>query len=249
MHHRSSAFRVAILAACCLMAAGCANNAGWQYTPGVETQASKQLPISLAVERFEDKRESGNESYFWVCLIPVVPYCTAYYHRPDTANRFLTAASYNFRPSEDLAQAAASEIRGAGIFRDVFVTEHKADPGAPLLLRGTIFNTDWDGTEYSYLLGPYGSLFWLFALPFGSAHNTLTVRLELAEPSTGRILWTTDINKSYDQTEGFYYNYGTDFAYPHLYQEGMQAAVASLESFVLSQPPNFWDSVAAKPAS
>lgn len=240
---------LAILAVCSVMAAGCANNAGWQYTPGTEAQASRQLPISLAVERFEDKRANGNERYFWVCLIPVVPYCTADYHRPDTANGFLTAGAYNFRPSEDLAQAAAGEIRGAGMFRDVFVTEHKADPGAPLILRGTIFNTDWNGTEYSYMLGPYSGVLWLLALPAGTAHNTLTVRLELAEASTGRMLWTTDINKSYERTEGLYYNYGTDFGYPEMYREGMQAAVASLESYIMSQPPNFWDSLPAKPAS
>lgn len=249
MQYFFSRLSTAVFFVLSLAIAGCASNAGWQYVPGTEAQAAKPLPVSLAVERFEDKRESGNSRYFWVCMFPLVPYCTSDYHRPDIANGFLTAGAYNFRPSEDLAQAAATEIRSTGMFRDVFVTDHKADPGAPLVLRGTIFNTDWNGTLYAYLLGPYYVLPWLLALPAGSAHNTLTVRLELAEASTGRVLWTTDINKSYEQTEGLYYNFGTDFGYPQMFREGMQAAVVSLGSYIASQPANFWDTSSSKPAS
>jgi hypothetical protein len=238
--------RLALLAIFCTVTVGCASNAGWQYTPGRELQASSRLPISLAIERFEDKRETENSRYFWACMIPLVPYCTADYHRPDTANGFLTAGAYNFRPSEDLAQAAASDIRNAGMFRDVFVTDHNADPGATLVLRGAINNTDWNGTMYSYLLGPYGSIPWLFALPVGSVSNTLNVRLELAEASTGRVLWTTDINQGYEQTEGLYYNFGTDFGYSQMFREGMAAAVTSMKAYIASQPPNFWETRVGK---
>src|SRR5262249_28589984 len=104
MIHRRSIANI-LIAAVCLTLAGCSANAGWQYTPGPATPAGKNLPISLAVQRFEDQRPTSNERHFWVCMIPLVPYCTADYQRPDTANGFLTAASYNFRPDQDLAQA------------------------------------------------------------------------------------------------------------------------------------------------
>lgn len=249
MSHLTHRIVAAGLSAVCIAMAGCVSNAGWQYTGSQQSRAATQLPVDLAVERFEDKRETGNSQYFWVCIIPLVPYCTADYHRPDTANGFITAGAYAFRPSEDLAQAAASEIRGTEMFRDVFVTDRKADPGAPLVMRGTIYNTNWDGTRYGYLLGPYGPLLWLFGLPVGSAQNTLTLRLELAESSSGRVLWTADINKNYEQTEGIYYNYGTDFGYPQMFRDGMTDAVKSMESYIASQPPNFWVTPAAKPAS
>jgi len=232
-----------------LAMSGCASNAGWQYTPGPAQVSSAKAPVALAVERFEDKRQTENTHYFWVCIIPLVPYCTADYHRPDTANGFLTAGAYNFRPSEDLAQAAATELRGAQIFRDVFVTDRQVDPGAPLMLRGTILNTDWNGTRYAYLLGPYSSLLYVFGLPLGSAQNTLTLRLQLVETSSGRELWTTDVNQGYEKTEGLYYDFGTDFGYPQMFRDGMTTAMSSLEAYIASQPPTFWDTLSKKPAS
>jgi len=238
-----------LIAALGLLLPGCASNAGWQYTPGPERASSTKAPVNLAVERFDDKRESENNRYFWVCVIPLVPYCTADYHRPDTANGFLTAGAYNFRPSEDLAQATVSEIRNAQMFRDVFVTDRKVDPGAPLMLRGTILNTDWNGTGYAYLLGPYHVLLYFFGLPIGTAHNTLTVRLELVQTSNGQVLWTNDINQGYEKTEGLYYDFGTDFGYPEIFRDGLTAAIASLQTYIASQPPAFWTSLPNSPPS
>jgi hypothetical protein len=137
---------------------GCASNAGWNYQPNSAQSASTHVPLNLAVEHFKDARGTQNSTYFWVCIIPLVPYCSATYQRPDTANGFLTEGAYNFRPDSDLANAAKTEIKQNDIFHDVFVTDREMDPGAQLILRGTIINTTWDGSRYSYLLGPYGPL-------------------------------------------------------------------------------------------
>ena len=236
------------MAAFGLMVSGCASHAGWQYTPGPERASLAKAPVDLAVERFDDKRETENTQHYLLCIIPLVPYCTAEYHRPDTANGFLTAGAYNFRPSEDLAQATATELGNAQMFRDVFVTDRKVDPGAPLILRGTILNTDWNGTRYAYLLGPY-NLLPLFGLPIGKAQNTLTIRLELVQTSNTQVLWTTDINQGYEKTEGFYYDFGSDFGYPTIFRDGLAAAIASLQTYVAGQPPSFWASMPSKPAS
>ena len=222
--------------------AGCSTRAGWQYHPGLQHQQSANLPISLAVTRFDDQRPTDNNRYFWVCVIPLVPYCESHYARPENANGFLTEAAYNFRPESDLAEATAQELRRTGMFRDVFVTDRTVDPGTPLVLRGTITNTQWDGTRYPYLLGPYMAIPWVFGLPLGSTQNTLSLKLELAEVSSGRVLWTDQINQTYGRTEGLYYNYATDFGYPVMFGEGIKGAAASLQNFLARQPAHFWES-------
>ena len=234
---------VALLAAIVMTLAGCASNAGWNYQPNAPQLTATHVPLTVAVEHFKDQRGSENSTYMWLCIIPLVPYCTATYERPDTANRFLTAGAYNFRPDADLANAAALELKQDDIFHDVFVTDRTLDPGAQLILRGTIINTNWDGTGYSYLLGPYGSLVWLLGGPIGKAENTLNVRLELVQQSNGTVLWTNEISQSYSMTEGIYYNYSMDFGYPQMFREGMRQAIASLEQYVASQPQTFWQAM------
>lgn len=223
--------------------AGCASNAGWTYRPNPPQLTAAQVPLTLAVERFKDRRGTENTTHLWMCIIPLIPYCTAAYERPDTANRFLTVAAYNFRPDSDLANAAALEIRQDGIFHEVYVTDRSMDPGAQLILRGTIINTNWDGTGYSYLVGPYASIIWVLGAPIGTAYNTLKVRLELVRQSDGALLWSDDIDQSYSKTEGAYYNYSMDFGYPAMFRAGMKQAVASLEQYVASQPQSFWRSM------
>lgn len=229
--------------------AGCSTKAGWQYQPSATRVAAAPLPVTVAVEHFQDQRGTENSRYFWVCVIPLVPYCTSDYKRPENANGFLTEASYNFRPSDDLAQATSAELRQAGLFREVYVTDRTADPNAQLAIRGNITSTDWNGTAYSYLIGPYAGLFYILGLPMGTVQDTLTLRLELVDNSNGQVLWTHDINQSYAMTEGLYYNYAEDFGYPQMFRDGITPAIASLESFIATQPPGNWDRMRTAPGA
>lgn len=125
------------------------------------------------------------------------------------------------------------------MFRDVFVTDRKVDPGAALVLRGTLTNTRWDGMMYSYMVGPYAALPWVFGLPPGSVENTLSLKLEMAEASSGRVLWSNAINQTHDQTDGLYYNYATDFEYAAMFGQGIKGAAAALQTYLVSQPAGF----------
>jgi hypothetical protein len=228
---------IAILACA---ASGCVSNAGWEYRPNPAEPAGVSVPLAVAVPHFQDDRPEQNSTHFFLCLIPAVPYCKASYHRPDTANGFHTVNSYNFRPSEDLAEAAASELRQTGMFREVYVTDRSQDPSAQLVLRGTIMNTDWDGTRYTYGLAGDGQVLWLLGLPLGTVDDHLSVGLDLVEERSGTVLWHYDLSREYQKTEGLYYNYGEDFGYAKMFREGMKDAMASLENYVRSQPAGFW---------
>lgn len=240
MYRRGSKAAFLIMVAFGLALSGCVTNAGWQYQPGPAQISPARVPVSVGVLQFQDQRAIGNSTYFWLCAIPLVPYCTADYHRLESANGFITAGAYNFRPSEDLAKATAVELRQTGLFRDVFVTDRATDPGAQLLLRGTIINTDWNGSRYFYLLGPYGPLLYIFGLPIGSVQDTLKLKLELVDPASSQVLWTYAVDQNYAMTEGLYYNFGEDFGYPQMFRDGVKPALASLESYVASQPPSVW---------
>ena len=129
------------------------------------------------------------------------------------------------------------------------MTDRTSDPNAQLAVRGNITNTDWDGTAYSYLIGPYAGLFYILGLPMGSVQDTLTLRLELVDNSNGQVLWTHDINQSYAKTEGLYYNYAEDFGYPQMFRDGITPAIASLENFIATQPPGSWDRMRTPPGA
>ncbi len=224
-----------------LLLTGCSTKAGWQYQPSATRVAATPVPATVAVEHFEDQRGTENSRYFWVCAIPLVPYCTADYKRPENANGFLTEAAYNFRPSDDLAQATAAELRQAGLFREVYLTDRPSDPNAQLLIRGNIISTDWDGKAYSYLVSGYSFVFYLLGLPMGSVQDTLSLKLELVDNSNGQVLWTHEITQSYEKTEGLYYNYAEDFGYPQMFHDGIAPAIASLQNFIATQPPGTWN--------
>src|SRR5438105_2350374 len=148
-----------------LALSGCVSNAGWIYRANPAERAPVSLPLTLAINEFQDVRAEENKTYFFWCMIPAVPYCTAHYHRPDTANQFNTVGTYSFRPSEDLARASADEIRQTGLFREVYVSQRASPPEAQLILRGTIENTDWNGIHYTYGLGGDGQALWLLGAP------------------------------------------------------------------------------------
>ncbi len=230
-----------------VLMSGCSTKAGWEYQPGATRIATTPVPAVVAVEHFQDQRGTENSRYIYLCIIPLVPYCTSSYKRPENANGFLTEAAYNFRPSDDLAEATAAELQQAGLFHEVYVTNRPADPNANLLLRGTIINTDWDGTTYSYLIGPYAGLFYLLGLPIGTVQDSLSLKLELVNNANGQVLWTHEITQSYEKTEGFYYNYAEDFGYPQMFHDGIVPAIGSLQSFVNSQPPGFWTQLQTVP--
>ena len=226
---------------------GCVSNAGWHYQPSEANPQPTHLPLTLAVQNFQDRRPDQNSTYFWLCILPLVPYCTADYDRPDTANGFVSAGAYNFRPSSDLASAAVTELRQSAIFHDVYVTDRSLDPGAQLILHGTITDTRWQGTHYGYLLGPYGPLLWVFGLPVGSVDDTLKLDLQLVRQSDGAALWSYTISGNYEKTESLYHNFGQDFGYPEMFRSGMKTAIASLEQFAASQPAAYWEAMMPPP--
>lgn len=234
---------VAYAVAMALVLSGCVSRAGWEYRPNPPAPVGKSYPVVLAVQTFKDDRPDANSTYLWLCMLPLVPFCTAEYDRPESANGFLTMSAYDFRPQTDLANAAASEMRNSGLFRDVYVTDRAVEPAAQLMLRGVIKNTSWRGSHYAYMLGPDMGMLYPTGLPIGSVDATLSVDLSLVEQDNGRVLWTYRVAGEYKITETYYHDFSKDFGYSKIFRNGMKGAIASLREYMASQPASFWSAM------
>jgi len=210
--------------------AGCSSQAVWVYTPGKAiVSPSRTLPVRLAVLPLQEWREEGNTNASWVGLIPLVPFGRTDFNRPEGGGGFLAHSAYNSRPSEDYSKAIAREIAQTGMVTEVFYTERDNEPGVDYTLTGKIKNNRYSGHLYTYCLSFYGSLFWLFGAPAGSASNELELSLELRRPGGGPPVWTSSTRGECGRVIGLYYNFGAEFeGYPRLLREGLEKALPEL---------------------
>lgn len=215
-----------------LASSGCATRAAFIYSPGekiAEQLKPVTLPLRIAVPPFLDMRSQDNISYRPLHLIPLVPYANIHYDRPDAANRFISHAAYNFRPSEDFAKALVAEVKQNRFFEEVFFTQREVEPGADLVLTGKIKNTQYNAKTISYGLSVYAPFAWLIGLPVGTAHNSLSLVLEMTRPSDGAVVWFYELNGESGKTIGLYYNWASDFdGYPMMLREGLHKAMEEL---------------------
>lgn len=232
-----------------MAASGCASRAAFIYTPGpIVTVSSPPLPLHVAVLPFEDRRGDQNTNAVLLYLIPLMPFGWIDYDRPDAANGFLFHESYNFRPPEDLARAAVSELQQDNFFAEVFFTERAHEPNIDLVLSGRIEQASYDAKIISYGLSVEGPLLWFFGLPAGTTHNglRLTIELKNARDSQSPPLWSYTVAGDWGATVGLYYNWAADFdGLPLILKDGLHKAMTDLAAQLQSKPPTYWRGAAA----
>jgi hypothetical protein len=224
--------------------AGCSSRAAFYYTPGVPvTTSAPPLPLRVAVLPFEDLRGDRNTDAALLYLIPLMPFSWINYDRPDGANGFLFHDSYNFRPPEDLAHAAVTELQQDKFFEEVFFTERAHEPNVDLVLTGQIDEARYDAKVISYGLSVEGPLLWLFGFPAGTTHNglRLTITLRRARDAQSPPLWSYTITGDWGATVGCYYNWGADFdGMPLILKNGLHNAMSDLATQLQSKPSTYW---------
>lgn len=222
---------------------GCAAKGAFLYKPIVKPQEGFEFPAKLAVKSFEDKRGTYNKNFVLLYLIPLVPYGYMRYDQPEAGSMYLTHASYQIRPSEDLAKALVADIKNSGMFEEVFYTEREK-PDAELAIEGTISSTNYDGKLITYCLSVYGPLLWFFGLPAGHATNTLALDVQLVSIKDGEVIWKNSYSKELKKTIGLYYNWGEEFSgYTKMTEEFNKQIVESIKKKLANKPKEFWDSL------
>ena len=219
---KSIAFIVLILSC-----AGCATQRGWRYSADAEKHRTPLINKTVAVTPFKDARPDKNNNALMMYLVPIVPVGWCDYSTPEGGSMKLNSSPvWLFRPTEDLAKAAAEELQASGIFKEVFYTQRGSDGDLEFL--GTVNSTRYSGTVISYGLSAYGPLLWLFGLPCGSVENDLAVEFRIVDHSNNR-LWSNKYTRSYKKSPIFIYSLPSDFQYDSLYKEIMVQAVGDLE--------------------
>ena len=223
---------------------GCAKRAAFEYSPSekVSTELKNApLPLKVAVTSFLDARGQDNTSYLPLDLIPLVPYASMNYDRPDASNRFVYHAAYNFRPSEDFAKAVVDEMKQNHFFEEVFFTQREREPNVDLIVTGKIVNTRYHAKVLSYGLSIYGRLLPLIGLPIGNTQNSLSLFLEMRRASDNIVVWSYEVNGEWGKTVGIYYNWAADFdGYPLILREGLHAGMEKLADDLRTKELGYW---------
>lgn len=209
---RSSLRLVLFLFAALLpLAIGCQTQKAWQYSPEPESPEPIVSSRSVAVPPFVDRRVNENSNLTLLYMIPLMPFGWQHLQTPEGAQVHMTSGLWLWRPDEDMAKAAATELRSAHIFREVFFTNRQSE--GDLVLQGTINSSDYRSKLISYGLSVYGPLLWFFGFPACYASNKLDVKLAIKDPGANKVIWTKSYQREVGKISWIYY-LRSDFDYP-----------------------------------
>lgn len=199
-------------------------------TQGENSAAEKHYTPILAVTPLAEKR--GNlKSYgsVYKYLLPLMPYGTIRYERPDQAKMFNTPSEFEFNMSENLVKLLVDAVRKSSLFDNVILTPTPLESKADLILSGDVFSTIYEGKTYSYGLSFLGPALWCLGLPAGSSYKKLTIGLYLKKRDTGELIWSYNLNKEKSVVQGLYHNWGKDVnSFAALMEEGVKEAIADM---------------------
>ncbi|MCG2713434.1 MAG: hypothetical protein L6308_01120 [Candidatus Omnitrophica bacterium] len=207
------------------------------YNKLIQLYEKPKYPINVGVLPLDDKRlNENNFGGYFLYLIPLMPFGSAQYTRPDSATMFNTISKFDFNVSEDLAKAIVTSLRKANLFENVYFS-YGGDLQSDLLIKGSILSTDYEGKIYSYGLSFVGPLLWYFGLPCGSSYNELKLEIVLNKADTQDVLWDYAINNQKRVVQGMYYSWGHDVkGYSEILQDSMNEAIKSLNEKLLTIP-------------
>ena len=193
-------------------------------------QPEEKKELSVAVVPFAEKR--GNvKSYgsVYKYLIPLVPYGTIRYERPDQARMFNVQDEVEFNMSENLLKITVDAVKKCGLFGSVIMTPTPLESKADLILSGDIYSTLYEGKTYSYGISFLGPALWCLGLPAGSSYKKLGISLYLKKLDTGEIVWSYNLKKEKIVIQGLYHNWGKNMnSFVGLMEEGIEEVIADL---------------------
>jgi hypothetical protein len=188
--------------------------------------------LNLAVAPFAEKRgELQSYGSVYKYLIPLLPYGTIRYERPDEAKMFNIQNEFEFNMSENLLEILITALRNSSLFSEVILTPTPLASKADLVLSGELYSTLYEGKTYSYGISFLGPALWCFGLPAGSSHKRLNIELYLKKIDSGEVVWSYNLSKEKTLVQGLYRNWGKDVnSFANLMQEGVKEAIADLRS-------------------
>ncbi len=205
---------------------------------GKLTQREEMNKLNIAVVPFAEKRgEAKSYGSVYKYLIPLVPYGTIRYERPDQARMFNVQDEVEFNMSENLLKITADGVKKSGLFDSVIITHTPLESKADLILSGEIYSTLYEGKTYSYGISFLGPALWCLGLPAGSSYKKLGISLYLKRIDTAETVWSYDLNKEKIVIQGLYRNWGKNMnSFVGLMEEGIEEVIADMRSKLRDVP-------------
>lgn len=206
---------------------GCSSARTWTYQAAPFTDRPRAVEKSLAVPPLNDLRRPENSDRTFIYLLPLMPYGWQDLEQPEGTNHHILSGLWQFKPTEDIAKALATEIHNYNIFREAFFTFRESD--ADLVLRGSLTSTHYDGKLYTYGLGIIGPDLWWIGFPAGSVTNQLAFKLELVDRQSNKKIWENQYSFTYDTGAFWIYAPPEDFYYDKALKQLVPTILADLE--------------------
>lgn len=216
-----------LLLLCVLLTTGCASQKVWTY--GIEPESISPVIIdkSVAVPPFSDQRLNENNNMFAMYLIPLMPFGWQEYNTPEGAQMHMQSGIWFWKPNEDIAKAAAEELDASHIFKEAFFTFRESN--APIVLKGTIKSTEYNGKLFSYGLSAYGPLLWFVGFPSTRINNDLILSFKLVDEIKDIVLWEKEYHQKISRCNWLYYGQ-SDFEYSQLLKKIMVDVINDIRS-------------------
>lgn len=191
---------------------GCSNHAVFTYPlePPIDVMNRTPPPLSIVVKPAVDLRNDhmATRSLYWA-FVPLVPYGTAHYDRPEDADYFYSIDGFDSNLSEDLSQAVAKHMEHSGfVSRAVFDFGEETDE-ADLICEIEIHEASLDFRRLTYGLSILSYPLYLLGLPAAHQDLNMVLDLRLKKPD-GRLIWAGHMHDHWRVSQGFYYNRGKD---------------------------------------
>lgn len=210
--------------------AGCTGLEEWSYDADARIERVPVLAKHVIVPPLKDLRSRKNRDVgvALATLIPLWPYGTAQYNRPERQPIWGQMDVEPPEPRDDVAKAIAEELDHSGLFATVVYSD--TDQGGDLVLRGDLITLNDDRWHTCYGLTIFfGQLLWIVGVPSGGTTQELTLNLSMVERGTGRTLWSEAFTGSDSRTVWLYsLKYG--LRHPDLLKTQMRQAIKSLEA-------------------
>ncbi len=93
----------------------------------------------------------------------------------------------------------------AEVFAQVDLSGKEEPSGADLILEGAIWTSSLEETYYTYCISVLAAPLWVLGLPLGRTRVIFSGYCRIVEPTSRRILWDAEFQKSWTTLGWIYY--------------------------------------------
>jgi hypothetical protein len=229
----------ALALALALATPACSLSVGkWSYPSGnyPTTVSPSPSKVVVAVLPFEDARGWTKQSAIPLWPIPLVPYVSGTFERPEATDPGEFTPRYECTPTEDLPKAVAAELEREKVVARAFFSYGGDDVrAADYELRGRIDAFEFTGTVISYGISYYAYVLWALGLPRSYRDNRIALTLELRKRDSQQVVWSAVLHDEDSLIESLYYG-SPYYRYPRMIERQLRPALTSFARVLGAEP-------------